>query len=113
MVFRSQQDGYTQFRIPVLATAPGKGHGSADLVLAFAEARGLNGTSAADSGNVRIVLRRSTDSGASFGPLLDVALNDWPAGCPHIHTVPSPCTFVSDAVPLWDALEKQMRAEKE
>ena len=92
----------TQFRIPALAVAPAKSIDAHDLVLAFAEARGPNKTSAADSGNNHIVVRRSTSGGETWGPIIHVAWNDWAEGCPHVHPA-SLCTFLSDPVPLYDA----------
>jgi sialidase-1 len=60
----SGQGGYDTYRIPaVVITRTG-------AVLAFAEGR-HNG--AGDSGNIDVVLRRSTDGGCSWGPLTVVA----------------------------------------
>lgn len=53
-VFRSGEAGYHTFRIPALILAPDKS------LLAFCEARKEN---AGDFGNIKIVLRRSTDNG--------------------------------------------------
>ena len=71
-------------------------------MLAFSEARGPNKTSAADSGNNHIVVRRSASGGETWGPIIHVAWNDWAEGCPHVHPA-SLCTFLSDPVPLYDA----------
>lgn len=60
-------DGYASFRIPAAITAA---DGS---VLAFAEGRRA-GT--ADSGNIDVVLRRSTDDGCTWTPLQVVARGD-------------------------------------
>ena len=59
-VFVSGQDGYHTFRIPALVRAA---DGS---LLAFAEGRK---NSSSDTGNIDLVLRRSTDQGATWGPL--------------------------------------------
>lgn len=59
-VYRSG-DGYHTFRIPALITSA-KG-----TLLAFAEARDVN--SRMDSGNIDMVLKRSTDGGKTWGPL--------------------------------------------
>ncbi len=59
-VFTSVSDGYHTFRIPaVIRAADG-------TVLAFAEGRV---DSSADSGDIDLVLRRSTDGGRTWGPL--------------------------------------------
>ncbi len=59
-VFKSGQDGYHTFRIPVIVQAK-----NGDL-LAFAEGR-KNAVS--DHGDIDIVLKRSGDNGRSWGPL--------------------------------------------
>ena len=59
-VFVSGQDGYHTFRIPALLRA-----GSGTL-LVFAEGRK---NSSSDTGDIDLVLRRSTDDGATWGPL--------------------------------------------
>jgi sialidase-1 len=59
-VFKSGQDGYHTFRIPVIVRAK-----NGDL-LAFAEGR-KNG--AGDHGDIDIVLKRSSDLGNSWGPM--------------------------------------------
>src|SRR5437762_12870400 len=64
VVFAGRQDGYHTFRIPaVITTAKG-------TLLAFCEGR-KNSTS--DSGDIDVVLRRSTDGGATWSPLQLVA----------------------------------------
>ena len=64
VVFEAGRDGYHTFRIPaVIAGANG-------TLLAFCEGR-RNGTS--DNGDIDTVLRRSTDGGATWGPLQVVA----------------------------------------
>ncbi|MFI1352861.1 exo-alpha-sialidase [Streptomyces sp. NPDC020898] len=65
--YTAGQDGYDTYRIPATVTTR-KG-----TVLAFAEGR-LNG--AGDSGNIDVVLRRSTDGGCTWGPLSVVAAGD-------------------------------------
>jgi len=65
-VFHSGERGYHTFRIPAVVRLPG-----GDL-LAFAEGR-LNG--AGDSGDVDVVMKRSRDQGASWGPLQVLADN--------------------------------------
>lgn len=66
-VFTSGQDGYRSFRIPAILRA-----GNGDL-LAFCEGR-INGIS--DFGNIKIVMKRSTDNGVTWGALQIVASND-------------------------------------
>ncbi|MFC7305632.1 exo-alpha-sialidase [Streptomyces monticola] len=58
--YRAGQDGYDTYRIPAtLRTRAG-------TLLAFAEGRV---GSAGDTGNIDVVLRRSTDGGCTWGPL--------------------------------------------
>ena len=59
-LFVSGREGYHTFRIPALAVT------TAGTVLAFAEGR-RNGS--ADTGDIDLALRRSTDDGLSFGEL--------------------------------------------
>lgn len=61
------QGGYDTYRIPATVTT-GKG-----TLLAFAEGRH---DSAGDSGDIDVVLRRSTDGGCAWGPLSVVAAGD-------------------------------------
>ena len=58
--YTANSGGYTAYRIPVLTVAP---DGS---LLAFAEGRK---NSSADSGEIDIVVKRSTDGGLTWGPL--------------------------------------------
>ncbi|WP_369200654.1 exo-alpha-sialidase [Streptomyces sp. PU-14G] len=72
--FRAGSEGYASFRIPALVRAPD------GALLAFAEGRA---DSADDSGNIDIVLKRSTDGGRTWGPLTAAATNgDGTAGNP-------------------------------
>ncbi|MEV1018823.1 sialidase family protein [Streptomyces sp. NPDC050264] len=64
--FRAGQDGYAGFRIPAVVSA------ADGTLLAFCEARRA---SSADSGDIDLVLRRSTDGGRGWGPLQVVASN--------------------------------------
>ncbi|MFD5797978.1 exo-alpha-sialidase [Streptomyces diastatochromogenes] len=59
--------GYATYRIPATVVTR---HGT---VLAFAEGRR---TSAADTGDIDVVLRRSTDGGCTWGPLTVVAAGE-------------------------------------
>jgi sialidase-1 len=60
-VYKSGTDGYLFYRIPsVLVTSKG-------TVLAFAEARRSPWGAGADSGEINIVLKRSTDGGKTWG----------------------------------------------
>ncbi|MCO6498268.1 MAG: exo-alpha-sialidase [Chitinophagaceae bacterium] len=63
-VFVSGQDGYRSFRIPAIITAP-----NGDL-LAFCEGRVNH---AGDFGDIKIVMKRSTDGGKTWGPIQVVA----------------------------------------
>jgi hypothetical protein len=67
-VFQRGEDGYHTFRIPAVVRA------ADGTLLAFAEAR-VNDPG--DDGDIDLVLKRSTDSGASWGPL-QVVVDDGP-----------------------------------
>ncbi|MFE0377991.1 exo-alpha-sialidase [Streptomyces inhibens] len=64
--YRAGTEGYTSFRIPAVVRA------RSGAVLAFAEGRV---SSAADSGDIDLVLKRSMDGGRTWGPLQIVARN--------------------------------------
>lgn len=75
-LFRSGEGGYDTYRIPALIALPD------GVVLAFAEGR-VGG--AGDSGNIDVVMRRSEDGGATWGPLAvvwDDAANTCGNPCP-------------------------------
>ena len=65
-LFAAGEGGYLRYRIPALLEVPGGG------LLAFAEGRhsGIN-----DTGDIDLVLRRSADDGATWGPLQVVVDN--------------------------------------
>ncbi|UXY27454.1 sialidase family protein [Streptomyces sp. HUAS TT20] len=63
----SGEGGYDTYRIPATVTTP------SGSVLAFAEGRH---DSAGDTGDIDVVLRRSTDGGCTWGPLRVVAAGD-------------------------------------
>ena len=85
-VFVSGQDGYHTYRIPsVIVTSKG-------TVLAFCEGRRK---SRSDTGDIDLVLKRSTDGGATWGPL-QVVWDDGP------NTVGNPCPVVDrDTGTIW------------
>ncbi|MDD3788827.1 MAG: sialidase family protein [Petrimonas sp.] len=62
-VFEKNTDGYACYRIPAIITTQ-KGS-----ILAFAEARK---TSCSDTGDIDLVMKRSTDGGKSWSPLMIV-----------------------------------------
>ncbi|WP_245689522.1 sialidase family protein [Streptomyces chattanoogensis] len=64
--YRAGTEGYTSFRIPAVVRA------RSGAVLAFAEGRV---TSASDTGDIDVVLKRSTDGGRTWGPLQVLARN--------------------------------------
>lgn len=78
VVFRSGNRGYHSFRIPALIVSP-KG-----TLLAFAEGRK---NSLSDSGNIDLVLKRSTDQGKTWSQL-SILWNDGE------HTCGNPCPVV-------------------
>ncbi len=59
-VFKNVEDGYPVFRIPAMARA------NDGTLLAFSEGR----AGMSDDGNIDIVLKRSTDHGKTWGPLI-------------------------------------------
>ncbi|MFG2289963.1 hypothetical protein ACGFOU_28305 [Streptomyces sp. NPDC048595] len=63
--YRAGTEGYTSFRIPAVVRA------RSGILLAFAEGRV---TSAADWGDIDLVLKRSRDGGRSWGPLQQAGL---------------------------------------
>lgn len=63
-VFQAGRDGYDTFRLPAIVRTPDS------TLLAFAEGRR---NSPADFGDIDLVMRRSTDSGRTWGPLRVVA----------------------------------------
>ncbi|MGP4113497.1 sialidase family protein [Streptomyces sp. 4N509B] len=65
-VFQQGQDGYHTFRVPAVVQA------ADGTLLAFAEGR-VRGSS--DNGNIDLVMKRSRDGGASWGPL-EVVIDD-------------------------------------
>ncbi len=78
VIFRSGEEGYSNYRIPSLITTK---NGS---LLAFCEARKDH---RGDSGNIDLVVKRSTDGGKTWsGPLIV-----WDAGD---HTAGNPCPVV-------------------
>ncbi len=97
-VFVSGKDGYHTFRIPA-AILTRKG-----TLLAFCEGR-KNGRS--DTGNIDVVLRRSTDGGKTWGPLQVVA--DFGPD-----TVGNPCPVVDRTTgTIWLPLTKNLGNETE
>jgi sialidase-1 len=65
--YLSGEGGYDTYRIPATVTTP------RGTVLAFAEGRH---DGAGDTGNIDVVLRRSTDGGCTWGPLTVVAAGE-------------------------------------
>ncbi len=97
-VFVSGTEGYHTFRIPaVIATQEG-------TLLAFCEGR-KGGRS--DTGNIDLVLRRSTDNGETWGPLQIVA-DDGP------NTIGNPCPVVDrDTGTIWLPLTRNLGEDSE
>ncbi len=60
-IFKSGSEGYNTFRIPTIITT------DSGVVLAFAEGRK---NSSSDSGDIDLVLKRSTDGGKTWGDLI-------------------------------------------
>ena len=62
-VFRKGENGVHTYRIPAIVQT------KAGTVLAFAEARHNSGS---DTGDIDLVLKRSTDGGKTWGPIITV-----------------------------------------
>src|SRR4051812_13285526 len=77
-VFLSGKEGYHTFRIPSLLVTP------RGTVLAFCEGRKKG---RGDSGDIDVVLKRSRDGGATWGPLQVIADDG-------ANTVGNPCPVV-------------------
>ena len=97
-VFVSGQDGYHTYRIPsVIVTSKG-------TVLAFCEGRRKG---RGDTGDIDLVLKRSTDGGATWGPL-QVVWDDGP------NTVGNPCPVVDrDTGTIWMPLTHNLGEDHE
>ena len=97
-VFTAGQDGYHTYRIPALAVTT-KG-----TVLAFAEAR-KKGTS--DTGDIDVVLKRSTDGGKTFSPG-QVVWDD------QANTCGNPCPIIDrDTGVIWLLLTHNLGKDRE
>jgi sialidase-1 len=86
-VFKAGEDGYHTYRIPAIVRAK-----NGDL-LAFAEGR-KSGPS--DHGDIDIVLKRSRDGGATWGPM-QLVQDDWQA--------PNSKVWIGNPTPLVDLLD--------
>jgi sialidase-1 len=97
-VFVSGTDGYHTFRIPaVLVSAKG-------TLLAFCEGRK---NSRSDTGDIDLVLRRSTDGGKTWGPLQVV----WDDGG---NTIGNPCPVVDrNTGTIWLPLTRNLGIDKQ
>jgi len=97
-VFLSGQDGYHTYRIPAVIVTP-KG-----TLLAFCEGRK---NSSSDTGDIDIVLRRSTDGGKTWGKMQVVADHG-----PHV--IGNPCPVVDRATgTIWMPLTRNRGDEPE
>ena len=76
LLFNSGQEGYPRYRIPTVIVAPNND------VLAFAEGRVAGG---GFSGDIDLVMKRSTDSGKTWGPVRKIADDG-----PHTFGYPTP-----------------------
>lgn len=97
-LFSAGADGYRSYRIPALLTAP-NGH-----LLAFCEGRK---ESAADAGDIDILLKRSTDGGRTWSATQVV----WDDG---VNTCGNPCPLTDAATgTIWLLLTRNEGADKE
>lgn len=87
-VFVNGEDGYTCYRIPSIVQA---GDGS---LVAFAEGRVAN--CGDGNGIIRIVSKRSTDDGRTWGPLTVVGQNVLADGSEHVAQSPAPVVDLLD-----------------
>ncbi len=91
LLFNSGPDGYPRFRIPSLIVTPQK------EVLAICEGRADGGGL---TGNIDIVLRRSSDNGQTWGPI-EVIADDGP------HTLGNPCPVLDRTTgTIWMGLSR-------
>lgn len=91
LLFNSGRDGYPRFRIPSLIVTPQK------EVLAICEGRADGGGL---TGNIDIVLRRSSDNGQTWGPI-EVIADDGP------HTLGNPCPVIDRSTGvIWMGLSR-------
>lgn len=97
-VFVAGTDGYHTFRIPAIVISP------RGTLLAFCEGR-RNGRS--DTGDIDLVLRRSTDNGKTWGPL-QVVWDDGP------NTVGNPCPVIDRRTgTIWLPLTRNLGSDKQ
>jgi sialidase-1 len=97
-LFVSGRDGYHTFRIPALHVTP------RGTLLAFCEGRKKG---RGDSGDIDLVLRRSRDAGATWGPLQVIA-DDGP------NTVGNPCPVLDRRTgTLWLLLTRNLGGDTE
>jgi len=87
VVFKSGQDGYHTYRIPVLVRAKN------DDLLAFAEGRKNGG---GDHGDIDIVLKRSSDNGQTWDPM-QLVQDEWDA--------PTSKAWIGNPTPVVDLLD--------
>ena len=97
-VFESGDGGYPRYRIPALLTAP---DGS---LLAFCEGRkdgrGL-------TGNIDLILRRSTDNGRTWGPIQRIADDD-------DNTLGNPCPVIDESTgTIWLGFTRSLGSDLE
>lgn len=83
-VFVAGAESYHTFRIPSVIVAPARRHEKTSTVLAFCEGRRH---SRSDSGDIDLVLKRSTDEGKTWGALQIV----WDDG---VNTCGNPCPVI-------------------
>src|SRR2546423_1762321 len=98
LLFNSGMDGYPRFRIPALIVTP------TGNLLAFCEGRKGGGGL---KGDIDIVLKRSADSGKTWGPLQVVLAGNG-------HTLGNPCPVVDQKNGvLWLAVTRSHGADTE
>ena len=97
-VFVAGEDGYHSFRIPSLIASP------RGFLIALCEGRKAG---RGDSGNIDLVLKRSADGGANWGPL-QVVWDDGP------NTIGNPCpVFDRESDVLWLILTRNLGQDNE
>lgn len=87
-VFVNGEDGYACYRIPGIVRL---GNGA---LLAVCEGRRDN--CGDHSGVIRVVAKTSNDSGATWGPLIEIARNDLPDGSEQVAQNPAPVVDLMD-----------------
>ena len=96
-LFRSGDGGYSRYRIPALLTAPDQS------LLAFCEGRKDGGGL---TGNIDLILRRSSDNGKTWGPI-ELVMDDGK------NTLGNPCPLIDQSTgTIWLAFTRSLGSDR-